>query len=642
MVGAAGGARGWLYSGAPESFAESSAEIAGRELVAVALSEARVLTVISAGTDRFSLDEGALGGDLRRTEVRWDVSHVRALALSPSRRIMVLACDDGTLRGVDIRTWEAVWTLRTGDSLARAVALASDAGPVVAALADGTIRRYDLTGDSLDVTGPGPEVRGVAVTPDRAVIVAGCADGTLLRWSARDGGPPRIWRIAAAITAVAVGGGDRVLAAADDGKVRLYDFAAGESYSFAAGDDRTVALAQRFGPPLADSVRGLPGAADKAADDDVRFAVYRPKALSPDDWAKMLVFAHKTSLIEQPGKPPLDPNKQVQALAHAQFGDSAAPPVSADARYELPRGSRLRVVPELPGIQCNPAEAVFEWWEPVHEAEFRIRAPQGLAGSVVRGSVRIWRGPLILAEVSVAIPVTAGQQADTVPKVADSAAPYRKIFASYSHSDLPLLASFTEAARALGDTYLQDVITIRSGERWEPRLLEMIQEADIFQLFWSSNSMRSKFCRDEWEYALSLGRPSFVRPVYWESPLPEDLVLGLPPPSLRALQFVPVRLYVPQPAEGSAEPEAVAPSPPSYLENLRPPPPPAPVVPAPGYDRTLGALDPPQQWPADPSAPAGWSGASPRRRRGYRWPVLAAALVVLVIIAVLIALHALG
>ena len=173
MINAAGGVRGWLYSGVPESFAESSAEIAGRELAAVALSEARVLTVISAGMDRFSLDEGALDGDLRRTEVLWDVSHVRALALSPSGGIMVLAGDDGTLRGVDIRTWEAVWTLRTGDSLARAVALASDAGPVIAAVADGRIRRYDLTGDSLDVTGPGPAVSGVAVTPNRAVIVAG-------------------------------------------------------------------------------------------------------------------------------------------------------------------------------------------------------------------------------------------------------------------------------------------------------------------------------------------------------------------------------------------------------------------------------------------------------------------------------------
>ena len=463
------------------------------------------------------------------------------------------------------------------------------------------------------------------------------------------------------------GGGDRVLVAADDGKVRLYDFATGESFGFAAGDARGAAPAQRPGSPTAGPVRGQPGAAARAVDDDVHFAVYRPKALTPGDWAKLLVFTHKTSLVEQPGEPPMDPNKQVEARALADFGDSAAPPAGADARYELPRGSRLRVVPELQGIECDPAEAVFEWWEPVHEAEFRIRASQDLAGSVSRGAVRIWRGALIVAEVFVAIPVTGGEQAEVAPLVASSAAPYRKIFASYSRDDLPLLASFTEAAYALGDTYLQDVISIRAGELWEPRLLEMIHEADIFQLFWSSNSMRSKFCRNEWEYALSLRRPLFVRPVYWEQPLPQDLTLGLPPASLRALQFVPVRLFVPQSAdEGAGQPAAA----PSQVAPAAPPASPVPAAPrpepvatgqgAPPAQEAQMAGSPPREQPppdhyygtrtgasgipqgsAQPGYPAGGYEASPRRR-GYRRPALAAALVLVVVIAVLIALHAFG
>jgi hypothetical protein len=74
------------------------------------------------------------------------------------------------------------------------------------------------------------------------------------------------------------------------------------------------------------------------------------------------------------------------------------------------------------------------------------------------------------------------------------------------------------------------VLTLRAGERWQPRLLELIQEADVFQLFWSSNSMRSQYCQQEWEHALALRRPAFVRPLYWEDPLPEDMMLGLPPP----------------------------------------------------------------------------------------------------------------
>jgi hypothetical protein len=63
----------------------------------------------------------------------------------------------------------------------------------------------------------------------------------------------------------------------------------------------------------------------------------------------------------------------------------------------------------------------------------------------------------------------------------------------------------------------------------------------VFQLFWSSNSMRSRYCQQEWEHALALRRPSFVRPLYWEDPLPEDPTQGLPPVVLRDVHFVKVR-----------------------------------------------------------------------------------------------------
>jgi hypothetical protein len=82
------------------------------------------------------------------------------------------------------------------------------------------------------------------------------------------------------------------------------------------------------------------------------------------------------------------------------------------------------------------------------------------------------------------------------------------------------------------------VLTLRSGERWQTRLPELIEQADVFQLFWSNNSMRSPYCREEWEHALALGRPLFVRPVYWEDPMPQDPTLGLPPVALRELHFI--------------------------------------------------------------------------------------------------------
>jgi hypothetical protein len=90
---------------------------------------------------------------------------------------------------------------------------------------------------------------------------------------------------------------------------------------------------------------------------------------------------------------------------------------------------------------------------------------------------------------------------------------------------------------ALGDKYLRDVTELRAGQDWQRWMREAIEEADMFQLFWSHNSMRSVYVRQEWEYALSLGRPNFIRPTYWEMPLPESSAENLPPAELRQLHF---------------------------------------------------------------------------------------------------------
>jgi hypothetical protein len=89
----------------------------------------------------------------------------------------------------------------------------------------------------------------------------------------------------------------------------------------------------------------------------------------------------------------------------------------------------------------------------------------------------------------------------------------------------------------LGDEYLRDWQHLRAGEVWDDRLRGLIEEADVFQLFWSRNAMASAYVRREWEHAMSLNRPCFVRPTYWEEPLPEDKARGLPPAELLRLHF---------------------------------------------------------------------------------------------------------
>jgi hypothetical protein len=49
--------------------------------------------------------------------------------------------------------------------------------------------------------------------------------------------------------------------------------------------------------------------------------------------------------------------------------------------------------------------------------------------------------------------------------------------------------------------------------------------------------MNSDYVREEYSYALTLRREGFVRPVFWEEPLPESKEKGLPPPELQKIHF---------------------------------------------------------------------------------------------------------
>jgi hypothetical protein len=619
----------------------------GSQPLAVALADSRLIRVVWAAEDGIGLYENADGNE-PRLETFPVPAPIRALAFSPSGRIAIAGCADGTLLSLDAATGEFGRRVSIGLLPAGALAVASDEGPVVASLSDNSVRRFDLATGIAYVVATGRTIRHVAITPDGNIVLALGAAGILYRWNVSLGRQPHLLELDEGSTALAVDStGEKVLIGVPDGSLWLHDLAGGSAAEFGQSEASFPSAAAPLAdaappaeappaPPVAaeppaepaplpvpeqppqavpephvehiaepepeyyatriePAASGFPAAdlyappaqdpyavpapdpyaaspslasestgaqrhVSEAAglqtgplarpqarpdsggvvDNDVGFTVYRPRFLSPGVWGTLLVFAHKTDPVVDPGLGPIDPVEVVEARAQAHFGVSVAPPARVDARSALFRGARLRIVPDLPGIVCNPPEAELDWWEPVHEASFRLFAGPALNGSAVRGAVRIWFGSLLIGEVSLTITVRPGGAADD-ESVAERAPRYRKIFPSYSHLDHAIVEGFEDAARALGDQYLLDVLALRAGERWQPRILELIREADVFQLFWSSNSMRSVYCRQEWEHALTLRRQAFVKPLYWEDPLPEDMTEGLPPAALRELHFVRVR-----------------------------------------------------------------------------------------------------
>jgi len=146
---------------------------------------------------------------------------------------------------------------------------------------------------------------------------------------------------------------------------------------------------------------------------------------------------------------------------------------------------------------------------------------------MLKGRIAFTVGPIIVGEIPVQLRCsgeTSGE--DTYPISLGTARLLQSVFVSYSHQDTRIVDDLEKAYLALGLLYLRDV-----REQWSAELLAKIDEADIFQLCWSHQARRSPHVEQEWRYALGLAKGEFIRPLYWEKPMPK------PAPELSHLHF---------------------------------------------------------------------------------------------------------
>jgi hypothetical protein len=280
-------------------------------------------------------------------------------------------------------------------------------------------------------------------------------------------------------------------------------------------------------------------APEPGSPEDVQFTVFHPKTVRPDEWYDLVAAAHLEENRETADKDELEPLEKVRRKAKRILGPQLAgyKETTRDSTQGVPQGGEITFLFEMERVEFNPSCCRFQWLEDEHTVNVRMRAGRSLDGQTAMGRMSVFLGAILLADVPLKIKVNSGcaPKDDTPTSESVSARPYRKIFASYSHQDLMVVEQFERFVEAVGDRYLRDVKDLRAGEDWDERLIQMIDEADVFQLFWSSHSMESAFVRREWEHALGLGRSNFVRPVYWEDPFPKRP--GLPTAALGRIHF---------------------------------------------------------------------------------------------------------
>ncbi len=263
-------------------------------------------------------------------------------------------------------------------------------------------------------------------------------------------------------------------------------------------------------------------------EEDVRFTVWHPVIIKPDVWNPLLFYLYLST-----------ETKRVAAHAAWMLRETGAQlrPQEARPTESLIRGADVLLVPVMQGCEFNPSQFRLQWQEDFHHVEFRMRASAGLTGfklgEAVNGRVDIFVGPVLVGSVKIWAYIS-NDAFDIQPRKglqSVSTDPYRSVFVSYSHEDSVIVEALERAYEVLGIRYLRDVHQLRSGEMWNLRLLQMIDEAEVFQLCWSYAAKQSLYVEREWRHALTRDIDSFIRPMYWEQPMPA------PPSELEHIHF---------------------------------------------------------------------------------------------------------
>jgi serine/threonine protein kinase/thiol-disulfide isomerase/thioredoxin len=277
-------------------------------------------------------------------------------------------------------------------------------------------------------------------------------------------------------------------------------------------------------------------------DEDVQFTVYAPEKVIPERNYTLLAFAHLTKRRDdaEPDEP--DPLEEVKKQAARLLGEQQEDyrDTKDSSKQPVPRGGELTLVPVIKGITFNPPSRSFTWRKSVHREEFDLIASSAVDGQALHGSMTVFLGSIVIAEVRLTISVDSRASSANERfslEHARTARRVRQVFASYSRKDEQVVAELAHVAPLFGTRFLLDRTHLEPGEDRVEGVQRLIRDADVFQLFWSTNSMRTPEIADEIRYAVALGRPGFILPTYWEEPVPRSPAEGLPPPEIDRLQF---------------------------------------------------------------------------------------------------------
>lgn len=195
--------------------------------------------------------------------------------------------------------------------------------------------------------------------------------------------------------------------------------------------------------------------------------------------------------------------------------------------FPVKNGDKLTVQLKLSdGVECKSTIKTVAWRGHYTDCSFLAKLIDSTQESI-EGTAYVFVNDVPAGEMVFTIDVVDIKSQDLYTKVESRR--FSKIFISYAHQDESQVRGIAEGCRMLGKDYFFDRHSLQPGDIFKDKILNYIENADLFVLCWSKNAAESEWVQIEREHALRLiheGKSSLsiyplcLRP---EAPLPIDM-----------------------------------------------------------------------------------------------------------------------
>lgn len=257
--------------------------------------------------------------------------------------------------------------------------------------------------------------------------------------------------------------------------------------------------------------------------DKVKFSAVAPKSLTKDSYSIIDVVMYEEAFRNE-----VD---EIIANADEPVKETKSGVVAVES------GSMVSVVLSSPDIEIDDNIEEQIWQGDYLRFSFAVQVPEDYTKKQILFTAAVCIDNVIATKLKFIANINSAGQG----KIEVDREDIFSAFVSYASNDRNHVAAIVQGMKRVRpemDIFF-DVDSLRSGDDWEKRIYQEIDNRDVFYLCWSRNARDSKWVDSEWRYALKQKGVESIEPVAIEPPN-----LCPPPLELSKKHFNDKMLYI--------------------------------------------------------------------------------------------------